>query len=89
MAITKTRKPQRYLVSRKEIKKFAKHPEQVHIHDTSHLSEQCNTDQIRKRRHSDLLTDFTRLGFALCQHCFPADPEPVPEPEYGSSITTS
>lgn len=35
------------------------------VHDREHLTEACNSDQIKKRRYSDA----PLMSYAPCQHC--------------------
>lgn len=37
------------------------------VHDSEHLNEKCNTDQIRLRRASDTIPQF----YHKCEHCMP------------------
>lgn len=41
----------------------------VVIHDTNHLSEQCNTDQIKHKSHFGDLEWAIGKGYRPCRHC--------------------
>lgn len=55
----------RYIISRDAVQEH----NPVTIHDSEHLSESCNTDQIRHKSRFNDLEWALRLGYVPCQHC--------------------
>lgn len=65
-------RPGRYIISQEAaIAAHAKAqgPDAVVIHDTHHLSEQCNTDAIKHKSHFGDLAWAIGKGYRPCEHC--------------------